>query len=585
MIRMPSRSRRLATASLLFAVSCALTAQTLIPPPPPPPGQMNAPSDDATPDRLSHLSGPPSWTISGVVISATTGTPLDRAEVTLSTPGQRGSTVAQTITAEHGSFRFDRLQAGRYRLDATRRGYITAGYQDHDGFYTGIVVGPHLNSEGLRLELRPTAIISGIVTDDAGEPVAGAQVRLFRQDEHSGESRIIGAGNDITDDTGAYEFARLRSGTYYVSVSASPWYAFHPAPKTDDSGNLLPADQQPRSPLDVAYSTTYYENSIDSDSATAISIHAGDRVEANLSLHAVPAIHIQIRLQPAGENRGISMPQLMQQVFGTEQFQQSNSYSFSRNGGPVVADLGGIAPGHYTLRQFGQQGDGTRTASVELTTDLSLDFAAVSATGVDVSGKLAMFSGGKLPERATVLLLPANGGPSSRPAQVGPDGAFEFHSIAPATYDFEVRAPGPTLSVAQIAVSGAESQGTRITVAAEPVLIAATLSTGSATITGYAQQAGKGFGGAMILLVPRDRNGSPIPNHDLYRRDQSNTDGSFTLNRVIPGTYTLVAIENGWTLDWARPDVIAHYLASGIKVQITNQKAFELPTPLEVDLR
>jgi hypothetical protein len=542
---------------------------------------MNAPAD-GPPDRISHLSGPSSWTISGIVVSATTGTPLDRAEVTLSTPGQRGSPVADLITTENGSFRFDHLQAGRYRLDATRRGYITAGYQDHDGFYTGIVAGSNLSSQGLRLELRPTAIIGGIVADEAGEPVAGAQVRLFRQDERNGEGRIIAAGTDIADDTGTYEFARLRSGTYYVSVSASPWYAFHPAPKTDDSGNVLPSDQQPHSPLDVAYSTTYYENGIDSDSATAISINAGDRVEANFSMHAVPAIHIQIRLQSPGENRGIPMPQLMQQVFGAEQFQQSNQYTFSGKNGPVVADLGGIAPGHYTLRQFGQQGEGTRTASVDLTTDLTVDFAAAATGGVDVSGKLAMFSGGRLPERTTVSLLPANGGPSNRPAQVAADGAFEFHSMAPGAYDFEVRAPGPTLSVAQIAVSGAEAQGTRITVAAEPVLIAATLSTGSATITGYAKQAGKAVSGAMILLVPRDRNGSPNPNHDLYRRDQTNTDGSFALSRVIPGSYTLVAIENGWTLDWGRPEVIAPYLAGGLKLQIIGQKTLDLPAPLEV---
>jgi protocatechuate 3,4-dioxygenase beta subunit len=546
---------------------------------------MNAPSDDATPDRPSHLSGPASFVISGIVISASTGTPLDRAEVTLSTPGQRGSPVADAITTENGGFRFDHLQAGRYRLDATRRGYITAGYQDHDGFTTGVVVGSNLNSQGLRLELRPTAIIGGIVTDEAGEPVAGAQVRLFRQDERTGEGRIIGAGSDITDDTGTYEFARLRSGTYYVSVSASPWYAFHPAPKTDDSGNVLPADQQPHSPLDVAYSTTYFENGIDSDSATAISINAGDRVEANFSIHAVPAIHIQIRLQSPGENRGVPMPQLVQQAFGTDQFQQSNQYTFAAKGGPVVADLGGIAPGHYFLRQPGQQGEGTRNASVELTTDLTVDFAATSFGGVDVSGKLAMFSGGKLPERATVSLLPANGGPSNRPAQVAADGAFEFHAIAPGAYDFEVRAPASTFSVAQIAVSGAEAQGTRITVAAEPVLIAATLSTGSTTITGYAKQAGKGSGGVMILLVPRDRNGRPNPNHDLYRRDQSNSDGSFTLNRIVPGNYTLVAIENGWTLDWARPEVIAPYLATGLKLQITGQKTLDLPTPLEVQPR
>jgi hypothetical protein len=580
-IRTARRFQALAT-SLLLGFSSALAAQVVAPPPPPPPPEVQAaPPPSGTAEQASHLSGPASFVISGIVISATTGTPLDRAEVTLSAVGQRGAPIAESVTTENGRFRFDHLQAGKYRLEASRRGYIAAGYQDHDGFYTGIVTGANLNTEGLRLELLPTAIIGGDITDESGEPIGGAQVHLFRQDQRNGESKIVGAGNDIADETGGYEFTRLRAGTYFVSVAASPWFAFHPGPKTDDSGNALPADQQPRSPLDVAYSTTFYENAIDSDSATALSVNAGDHVEANLSLHAVPAINIQIRLQQPGENRGIPMPQLVQDVFGTEEYQQATQFMTTAKNGAVVANLSGIAPGHYMLRQFGQQGEGNRLASVDLTNDQVVDFAAASAGGVDVSGKLAMISGEKLPDRATAGLTPASGGSPVNPVRIEPDGTFQLHSIAPGAYDFQVHAPGPALAIAQIAVAGAQSQGNRITVASEPVMIAATLATGTTTVTGFTNRDGKAAGGVMILLVPHNRNASP----DLYRRDQSNTDGSFTLNRVVPGTYTLVAIDNGWTLEWARPDVTAPYLASGIQVQVTGQKTLALSSAVEVQQR
>ena len=33
--------------------------------------------------------------------------------------------------------------------------------------------------------------------------------------------------------------------------------------------------------------------------------------------------------------------------------------------------------------------------------------------------------------------------------------------------------------------------------------------------------------------------------------------GTFSLQDVAPGSYTLVAIENGWDLDWSQPGVIA----------------------------
>jgi hypothetical protein len=75
------------------------------------------------------------------------------------------------------------------------------------------------------------------------------------------------------------------------------------------------------------------------------------------------------------------------------------------------------------------------------------------------------------------------------------------------------------------------------------------------------------------------------PNRDLDRMDQSDSDGSFTLYRVFPGNYTLVAIEGGWSLDWERPEVIAPYLARGLKVQVTNQKTLNLSEAVDVQPR
>jgi hypothetical protein len=590
---MQAMKRILSAASLLLCLSSALAAQLVPLPPPPPPSPatqtdtLPAPQSDATPEKSP--SGPGSWTISGAVVSATTGSPLDRTEVSLTTPGPRGSTIASALTSENGGFRFDHLQAGRYRLEASRRGYIAGGYQDHDGYFTGIVAGPNLNSQALRLELLPTAIIGGVVTDDSGEPVGGAQVHLFRQDQSTGESKIVGAGQDMTDDTGTYEFARLKAGTYYVGVSATPWYAFHPARKTDAADNPLPDDQQPHSPLDVAYAMTFFENATDSASASPISLNPGDRVETNLSMHAVSAIHIRVTLRPPGEGpgRGMAMPMLTQDVFGEQQMQPGGvtwmASSTSRNGNQtnvLYGEFSGIAPGHYTLRQFAQQGDEGHSASVDLATDQTVDFTSASVSGVDVSGKVAMASGAKLPDRTSVMLMPASGGQNFS-ARAAVDGRFDLHSVPPGIYELQVHASGASIAVAQMAANGADVQGSHITVATDPVLVAATLATGSTTITGYAKSNGKAIGGAMILLVPRNPNAG----HQLFRRDQSNTDGSFTLTRVVPGNYILVAIENGWTLDWAQPEVIARYLAGGLNVQVKGQKSLDLTTAVEVEPR
>jgi hypothetical protein len=69
----------------------------------------------------------------------------------------------------------------------------------------------------------------------------------------------------------------------------------------------------------------------------------------------------------------------------------------------------------------------------------------------------------------------------------------------------------------------------------------------------------------MVLLVPKDFAVFPA----LARRDQSDSDGSFALRDVAPGQYTVVAIENGWDLDWERPEVISRYLPGGVAVSVT----------------
>lgn len=68
----------------------------------------------------------------------------------------------------------------------------------------------------------------------------------------------------------------------------------------------------------------------------------------------------------------------------------------------------------------------------------------------------------------------------------------------------------------------------------------------------------------MVLLVPQD------PGHDmsLYHRDQSDSDGSFSMSPLFPGRYILIAIENGWDLEWADPKVMLQYLPAGQPLEL-----------------
>ena len=68
----------------------------------------------------------------------------------------------------------------------------------------------------------------------------------------------------------------------------------------------------------------------------------------------------------------------------------------------------------------------------------------------------------------------------------------------------------------------------------------------------------------MIVLVPKNL----LEDRDRFRRDESNLDGSFDLKNVIPGSYTIIAIEDGWDLDWAVAGVLARYLQHGQPIEV-----------------
>jgi hypothetical protein len=68
----------------------------------------------------------------------------------------------------------------------------------------------------------------------------------------------------------------------------------------------------------------------------------------------------------------------------------------------------------------------------------------------------------------------------------------------------------------------------------------------------------------MVALIPKD----PQSHLDMFRRDQSDSDGSFVLPAVIPGNYTLIAIEDAWGFQWLQPDVLNRCLQHGQNLTI-----------------
>ncbi len=521
----------------------------------------------ATVPRLPISGG---YRISGTVVSKTDLRPLARSRITLRDEKDPNK-FESMITGEDGKFEFTSVPVGKYSLGGARRGFIAASYDQHDQFSTAIVTGAGLDTETLVLRLAPDAVIAGKVLDEAGEPVRHAAVTLYYDDHTSGVDQVRQTNLAQTNDLGEYEMTPLRPGTYFLSASAKPWYAVHPPSESSRSGSSKNAnaesDQDEVPPavdrsLDVAYPVTYYPDVTDTDDALPIPIRGGERVEADIHFSPVPSLRMLFRVPDTG-NRGSFFPQLEQPAF--DGYTHVQTTSITRSASPGLVEVTGIPAGRYNIRLFGQ-GQSLQMNGVDLTKDGDeVDASKADAVGsvkvsVQIPGEAALPSGLTVGLRSGNRMVAASSCDSK--------GEAELKQIAVGRYEVAVWGGGKRYAIVRMSAEGAEVSGHTLTIAAgSSPSILLTLVSGSVEIRGTATHAGKGLAGAMVVLVPKD----PAVNRDLFRRDQSDLDGTFTLRSVVPGAYTLLAIENGWDLEWSQPGVIAAYLKHGRKIEVGGQ--------------
>jgi protocatechuate 3,4-dioxygenase beta subunit len=485
--------------------------------------------------------------ISGRVIDGRSGQALARCVVEINPTDNRSQSLSLE-TGDDGRFDFGGVRPGKYELNAAKRGYLTQSYQEHEGFSTAIAVGPELKSDDLIFNVTPQAIFYGTVSDETGEPIRRAQVHLYEDRDMDGIRSTQQRQMFSTDDRGMYEIPNVAPGNYFLSASAQPWYAagvngVHSAMQSDDSA------------LDVAYPTIFYPGAIDSDDAIPIPIRGGERIEANMTLAAQPAMHLHLALAP-GQEGGVSVS-IERTVFG--QLERMPAVQMNNEGG---VDIGGVLPGRYEVSVSHSNGQ-SPPESTHFTADLAEGATQLSADGgvgdVTVSGKMTPFDS-KI--RSASISLVASHPQRNYTVPVNEAGEFSAQ-VAPGEY--QVIAQIPQMYVVSISSPNALVKGLMLQVSAGAApRLEIIAGAGYGQIEGMAQRAGHPASGIMILLAPEDAKDNQI----LFRRDQSDSDGTFSLSNIVPGRYRLLAIEEGWDLNWADPNVLAAYLKKSIATQV-----------------
>ena len=129
--------------------------------------------------------------------------------------------VPRVLTDSNGRFAFRNLPAGSFNLVAEKAGYLEGAYGRlrPGGASQQVEMADGGRRDGVTVRLFRPAVITGRLVDERGEPVVGAQVRVYPRELRSGR-RVLGAEGRsvVTDDRGVYRISGLTPGEYVVAA-------------------------------------------------------------------------------------------------------------------------------------------------------------------------------------------------------------------------------------------------------------------------------------------------------------------------------------------------------------------------------
>jgi len=535
---------------------------------------------------LAQSSSPSGFRITGVVISSRDGSVISHCRLSVRKVSDADPTshaqvypTADNLKADdRGHFSIKVPSAGRWQITATARAFRTQSYDQHDEFSSAIVLTAAIPTHDLVFKLDPDALLTGVVLDEAGEPVRRATVQIIADrsstsvlQQPSGRGRLT----SITDDRGRYEISGLAPGEYRIAVQAQPWYAIA-AQATQRAGMNAASTGSPLDPsLDVVYPQTWFPGVDDFTAADVLSIHPGEVREADFNLHPLPSTHLRLGTPPPSPTAGSEQrltPSVQMERLDPNGFNFVNASTLI--GPDQQIEVGGLAPGFYRVATHSSllQEEQVSFLHITGTSQGTIDMGAAAVEAARVHLQL---QGVDEQSRIDVALVDASTGTAFRSGSTQRDfrhrqpedaSSGRMLQVPEGRYQVVLSGSVQDIFLRSVTVNGTVSPGRLITVHRADNTLLLRLASGRASVRGVATLNGIDSPGAMVLLVPTSfGDPSSVP---LVRRDQTDTDGSFDLADVIPGQYILVAIDHGWNINWHDPSTLELYLLHGVPLTL-----------------
>jgi hypothetical protein len=460
--------------------------------------------------------------IAGRVVDARTHGPVRRARVEASLgPGQ----VISSTTDDEGRFEFVDLPAARsWRVTVSKGGYVTWQFGQRRPFEAP---PPVALAEGQRLTadvlLTRGGVIAGHVSDEAGEPLEGLDVRVYRARMAGGYRRLEAVGAaDRTDDMGAYRVYGLPPGDYYVAASL----------------RVAPAD----SVVQTTYAPTYYPGTGDLAEAQRIKLGLGEEATAVFPL--LPVRHVRVSgtvVTSAGSPANAFLTLTSDAAeFGTP----------LGIGGVTRADgtftIPEVPPGRYTLGAS-LRGDGPSEVAaipVAVGTEDVAGATLITAQPATMRGRFVVDAGVSSAVPAGLSVVATAARPGGTVLSSGSGTAFELKELEepfymrvdglPEGWDVrQVLVNGIDVTDAKVVVGLAQQAEARIVITDRAAEVNGTVATGDRS----------GTGGVSVVVFPADPARWTFPARFL-RHARVDQNGRFRITGLPPDDrYLALAVD------------------------------------------
>lgn len=470
-----------------------------------------------------------------------------------------------------GSFRFEDVAAGDYRVEAERTGYAAQWLlADRSGHSLSTLhLAPGQVFTGNDLWFTPDGAVSGKVIGPDGEPLASAHVQLIERKWRRGKRVYVATETADADDAGVFRFGSVPAGRYRI-------YASRPTRGRPLGLSILEAPGKP----EMRIAGRYHPNAAELDGAQAIEVHAGEEVTGiDFILPLAPVFHLAGNYPGAIENLHVGLnPRFGDQVLDWD----GEGATVGKDG---KFDFAGVFSGSYFLFSY-QPGVRTLTSANLPVTVATQNIAGLAAPPVgrfEVKGRVCV-EGNSTPDKIPVVIFYEGNQADDfssfeRRAEPQPGGAFTIGNLTPDRYHVRIEnMAGKEVGyyLKSLRVNGVDVAGHEIDLTAGPaenveLLLSAAGGSLEGTVIPPEERPDNHDvpepGESTVVIVPEKLASGDTQPVNVYL-DQA---GHFQVTDLEPGSYRVFALTYYEKGLWQSLEFLRQIASRGVAVEVAEK--------------